>query len=251
MNSPITLPSMAIIGYMTTLAEYYHILCKKPAEPAVLDEFARFQAELLDWNAQFNLTAIRSPEEIESKHFMDSISLLPSLQQHHVHSLIDVGTGAGFPGIPLKIADPSLRLVLVESVEKKAKFCRHIVQLLELDDTDVIVERAEALGQNKTCREQFDCAVARAVAPLSILLEYLLPLVHVGGIVVAQKSAAVEDEIRLARNACAILGGGEMKIEPVHIPGLDVTRNLVIVEKIKPTPPIYPRRVGLPAKKPL
>lgn len=244
-------PSMLIIGYMTNLADYYHSLCNRPAQPALLDRFSQFQSELLEWNAQFNLTAIRSAEEIESKHFMDSLSLLPTLQQYQVHSLIDVGTGAGFPGIPLKIADPALRLVLVESVEKKARFCRHIVQTLDLKDTSVIVERAETIGQNKTYREQFDGAVARAVAALPILLEYLLPLVHAGGIVIAQKSAAVEDEIRQARNACAILGGGEMKIETVHIPGLDAARNLVIIEKVKSTPPIYPRRVGLPAKKPL
>jgi len=236
---------------MTTLTDYYHTLSGQSASPALLDKLAQYQTELLAWNAQFNLTAIRSAEEIETKHFMDSLSLLPTLQQYHVHSLIDIGTGAGFPGIPLKIADPSLRLVLVESVEKKAKFCQHIIQTLDLSDTEVIVERAEVLGQNQTYREQFDCAVARAVAALPILLEYLLPLIHVGGIVIAQKSAAVDDEIRLARNACAILGGGELKIEPVSIPGLDVTRNLVIIKKVKPTPSIYPRRVGLPAKKPL
>jgi len=182
---------------------------------------------------------------------MDSLSLLPTLQQYQVHSLIDIGTGAGFPGFPLKIVDPALHVVLVESVEKKAAFCRHIIQKLDLKETEVVVERAEAVGQNILYREQFDCAAARAVAPLPVLLEYLLPLVHVGGIIIAQKSASVDEEIAQAKNACAILGGGKMHIEPVTIPGLDAVRNLVIVEKRRSTPAAYPRRVGLPAKKPL
>ena len=164
-------PSMLIIGYMTTLADYYFNLCGKSATPEILYAFTKFQSELLEWNAQFNLTAIRSAEEIETKHFMDSLSLLPTLQQYQVHSLIDIGTGAGFPGIPLKIVDPALRVVLVESVEKKAAFCRHILQTLDLKDAEVVVERAEALGQNKLYREQFDCAAARAIAPLPVLLE--------------------------------------------------------------------------------
>ena len=236
---------------MTNLAEYYHNLCNESFSPIFEEQFIQYRDELLEWNSQFNLTAIRSPEEIETKHFMDSLSLLPILQKYQAKSLIDIGTGAGFPGIPLKIVDPALKLVLVESVEKKAKFCRHIIQTLDLKDADVIVERAEAAGQKKNYREQFDCAVARAVAALPALLEYLLPLVHVGGLVIAQKSAAVDEEIKQAKNACAILGGGKIQVKPVTIPGLEAERNLVIIEKVKPTPMMYPRRVGLPAKKPL
>ena len=236
---------------MTTLSNYYQTLSGKTASSLMLQAFNQYQEQLLSWNAQFNLTAIRSPEEIETKHFMDSLSLLSTLQQYQVHSLIDIGTGAGFPGIPLKIVDPALHLVLVESVEKKAAFCRHIIQTLDLKDAEVVIERAEAIGQNELYREQFDCAAARAVAPLPVLLEYLLPLVRVGGIVITQKSASVDQEIAQAKNACAILGGAEMRVEPVMIPGLDAVRNLVIVEKRKATPAAYPRRVGLPAKKPL
>jgi 16S rRNA (guanine527-N7)-methyltransferase len=213
--------------------------------------FQRFSSELLDWNQKFNLTAIRTPEEIESKHFMDALSLLPTLRHYRVGSLIDVGTGAGFPGIPIKIVQPDLHLVLVESVEKKAGFCRHIVTTLELVDVEVVAERAEAVGQNRQYREQFDCAVARAVAALPILLEYLLPLVRVGGIVIAQKGASAGQEMEQAKNACAILGGGKMHSEKVHIPGLDDERYLIIVEKLRNTPAQYPRRIGLPAKKPL
>jgi len=236
---------------MTMLADYYHTLCGESTTPQILNAFAQYQSELLTWNAQFNLTAIRSAEEIESKHFMDALSLLPTLRRYQIRSLIDVGSGAGFPGIPLKIVQPDLRLVLVESVEKKAVFCKHILQILDLNDAEVVVDRAEALGQNKLYREQFDCAVARAVAALPVLLEYLLPLVRVEGIVIAQKSASVEEEIAQAKNACAILGGREMQIEQVTIPGVDAPRNLVIIQKIKPTPAGYPRRVGTPAKKPL
>ncbi len=236
---------------MTNLAEFYQNLGKEPISPEMLNQFIHYRNQLLEWNSQFNLTAIRTPEEIETKHFMDSLSILLTLQKYQVKSLIDIGTGAGFPGIPLKIVDPSLKLVLVESVEKKANFCRHIIQTLNLEDAGVVVERAETIGQDKAYREQFDCAAARAVAALPVLLEYLLPLVHVGGIVIAQKSAAVEDEIKQAKNACAVLGGGTMQVEPIIIPGLDAERALVIIEKVKPTPAAYPRRVGLPAKKPL
>jgi len=236
---------------MERLSFIKSLLSENLSESEIISSLLIYLQELLSWNAQFNLTAIRSAEEIETKHFMDSLSLLPTLQQYQVHSLIDIGTGAGFPGIPLKIVDPSLHLVLVESVEKKAAFCRHIIQTLNLQDTQVVVERAEAIGQNKLYREQFDCAAARAVAPLPVLLEYLLPLVRVGGIIIAQKSASVDEEVAQAKNACAILGGGKIHVEPVTIPGLDAARNLVIVVKSKPTPAIYPRRVGLPAKKPL
>ncbi|RJQ42614.1 MAG: 16S rRNA (guanine(527)-N(7))-methyltransferase RsmG [Anaerolineaceae bacterium] len=236
---------------MQSLQDYYNILTGSTLSVSALEAFEKFQAELLLWNEQFNLTAIRSAEEIERKHFMDALSLLPTLEKYHIQNLIDIGTGAGFPGIPLKIVNPSLPLVLVESVEKKAAFCRHILQTLDLKNAEVVVDRAEVLGQNKIYREQFDCAAARAVAALPVLLEYLLPLVRVGGIVIAQKSASVEEEISQARNACAILGGGEMLVEAVSIPGLNAARNLVIIEKIKTTPPMYPRRVGLPTKKPL
>lgn len=236
---------------MQNLFDYYHSLTGDGMPAACQAAFQRFSSELLDWNQKFNLTAIRTPEEIESKHFMDAFSLLPTLQHYRVSSLIDIGTGAGFPGIPLKIVQPDLHLVLVESVEKKAGFCRHITSILELSDVEVLAERAETVGQNRQYREQFDCAVARAVAALPILLEYLLPLVRVGGIVIAQKGASAGQEMEQAKNACAILGGGKMHSERVHIPGLDDERYLIIIEKVRNTPAQYPRRIGLPAKKPL
>lgn len=236
---------------MRALQDYVQELTGEPLPSALQASFSTYQQELLDWNTRINLTAIREESEVEVKHFMDSLSLYPTLRKHKVTSLIDIGTGAGFPGIPLKILDPQLKLVLVESIEKKARFCQHILDTLQLQDAQVVVERAEAVGQNAAHREQYDCAVARAVAVLPVLLEYLLPLVRVGGIAIAQKSAAVEDELAQARNACAILGGVDMHVQQVTIPGLDAERNLVIVEKVKPTPATYPRRIGLPSKKPL
>jgi 16S rRNA (guanine527-N7)-methyltransferase len=236
---------------MRALQEYVQELTGEPLPSALQASFSTYQQELLDWNTRINLTAIREESEVEVKHFMDSLSLYPTLRKHKVASLIDIGTGAGFPGIPLKILDPLLKLVLVESIEKKARFCQHILDTLQLQDAQVVVERAEAVGQNAAHRKQYDCAVARAVAALPVLLEYLLPLVRVGGIAIAQKSTAVEEELAQARNACAILGGAAMHVQQVTIPGLDAERNLVIVEKVKPTPATYPRRIGLPSKKPL
>jgi len=236
---------------MENLQRFLEKIKNSESQKTFLLKFILYRSELQKWNTQFNLTAIRTLEEIESKHFMDALSLLPTLQHYRVSSLIDIGTGAGFPGIPLKIVRSDLRLVLVESVEKKAGFCRHITSILELSDVKVLTERAEAVGQNRQYREQFDCAVARAVAALPILLEYLLPLVRVGGIVIAQKGASAGQEMEQAKNACAILGGGKMHSERVHIPGLDDERYLIIVEKIRNTPEQYPRRIGLPARKPL
>ncbi len=236
---------------MKELFNYINTLEIDPISRKQSLAFTNYQQVLLDWNTRINLTAIREESEVEVKHFMDSLSLYPTLRKHKVASLIDIGTGAGFPGIPLKILDPLLKLVLVESIEKKARFCQHILDTLQLQDAQVVVERAEAVGQNAAHREQYDCAVARAVAALPVLLEYLLPLVRVGGIAIAQKSAAVEEELAQARNACAILGGADMHVQQVTIPGLDAERNLVIVEKVKPTPATYPRRIGLPSKKPL
>lgn len=236
---------------MRALQDFVQELTGEPLPSALQASFSTYQQELLDWNTRINLTAIREESEVEVKHFMDSLSLYPTLRKHKVTSLIDIGTGAGFPGIPLKILDPQLKLVLVESIEKKARFCQHILDTLQLQDAQVVVERAEAVGQNAAHREKYDCAVARAVAALPVLLEYLLPLVRVGGIAIAQKSAAVEEELAQARNACAILGGADMHVQQVTIPGLDAERNLVIVKKVKPTPATYPRRIGLPSKKPL
>jgi len=213
--------------------------------------FTTYESELLTWNEKFNLTAIRDPEGIRTKHFLDSLSILVELKTPAPLRLIDVGTGAGFPGIPLKILLPSMHLTLVESVGKKASFCRHIAELLQLDNVEVITARAEDLGQNPLYREKFDWAVARAVASMPVLAEYLLPLVRIGGAILAQKGESAHAEVQSAEKAIRILGGTLRKIASVTLPGIAEERFLVIMDKKAATPPQYPRRAGLPQKKPL
>src|SRR5512135_134597 len=210
-----------------------------------------YERELLDWNQKFNLTAIRDAESIRTKHFLDSFSCVLAWKASPPDRLIDVGTGAGFPGIPLKILYPNLRLTLVESVGKKAMFCQHIVRVLGLEHVDVIQTRAESLGQSPQHREKYDWAVARAVANLNVLGEYLLPLVKVGGRALAQKGESGPAEAQSAEKAMGLLGGKLKQIIPVNLPGVADDRYLVVVEKIAATPPKYPRKPGIPVKQPL
>jgi 16S rRNA (guanine527-N7)-methyltransferase len=165
--------------------------------------------------------------------------------------LIDVGTGAGFPGIPLKILYPNLRLTLVESVGKKAMFCQHVVRVLGLDHVEVVKARAEEVGQDPAHREQYDWAAARAVANLNILSEYLLPLVKLGGTMLAQKGESGPAEAQSAEKAMKLLGGNLRELVQVNLPGVAEDRYLVLVDKVAATPPKYPRKAGIPAKQPL
>lgn len=210
-----------------------------------------FEHELLEWNAHFNLTAIREAEGIRTKHFLDSLSCILAWQDQPPRQMIDVGTGAGFPGIPIKILYPSMRLTLVESVGKKANFCRHMVGLLNLEATEVVTARAEDVGQMPAHREAYDWAVARAVADLPALAEYLLPLVAIGGSMLAQKGQAAPAEVHKAGNAFKILGGALRQLVPVTLPGVAEERYLVVVDKVAATPGNYPRKPGIPVKKPL
>ncbi|GIV65761.1 MAG: 16S rRNA (guanine(527)-N(7))-methyltransferase RsmG [Chloroflexota bacterium] len=213
--------------------------------------FQRYEDELLDWNSRLNLTAIRDREGIRTKHFLDSLSCILAFRERPPDRLIDVGTGAGFPGIPLKIIYPRMKLTLVESVGKKLEFCRHIVQTLELDNVTLLQARAETLGQDRAHREQYDWAVARAVANLPVLAEYLLPLVAMGGKMLAQKGESAHAEAVAAERAIRLLGGELQQIIPVLVPGIAEERYLVVVDKVASTPPGYPRRVGLPARRPI
>jgi 16S rRNA (guanine527-N7)-methyltransferase len=210
-----------------------------------------YERELLDWNQKFNLTAIRDVESIRTKHFLDSFSCVLAWKANPPFRLIDVGTGAGFPGIPLKIIYPTMELTLVESVGKKAMFCQHIVRVLGLESVNVIQARAESLGQKPDHREKYDWAVARAVANLNVLSEYLLPLVKVGGTVIAQKGESGPAEAQSAEKAMKVLGGKLKKVIPVNLPGVVDDRYLVLVDKVAATPPQYPRNAGIPAKLPL
>jgi 16S rRNA (guanine527-N7)-methyltransferase len=210
-----------------------------------------FENELLAWNEKFNLTAIRDSEGIRTKHFLDSFSCILAWRENPPRRLIDVGTGAGFPGIPLKILYPSMELTLVESVGKKANFCRHAVEVLKLEAVEVVTARAEEVGQDPARRESYDWAVARAVAHLPVLSEYLLPFVQVGGRMLAQKGSGGPAEVHKSENAFRLLGGRMRSLLPVVLPGVAEERYLVVVDKVAATPPQYPRQPGFPSKKPL
>jgi len=210
-----------------------------------------YEKELMEWNQKFNLTAIRDVESIRVKHFLDSFSCVQAWKANPPHHLIDVGTGAGFPGLALKILYPSMKLTLVESVGKKAMFCQHIVSTLRLENVNVVQARAEALGQDRKHREKYDWAVARAVANLNVLSEYLIPLVEIGGKILAQKGESGPAEAQSAEKAMKLLGGKLEQLIQVNLPGVADDRYLVVIDKVAATPPQYPRKAGMPGKEPL
>lgn len=216
--------------------------------------FRTYYGELMEWNQRFNLTAITDYEGVQVRHFLDSLSCLLALPQAELQAgarVIDVGTGAGFPGIPLKILCPRMRLTLLEATQKKVRFLEHLVQCLNLRKVEVIQARVETLGHRVGYREQYDWALARAVAEMPTLAEYLLPLVRVGGAILAQKGENGPAEVQVAEEAIRILGGRVRRIVPVGLHGLAETRYLVVVDKVAATPEKYPRRPGIPAKRPL
>jgi len=243
---------------MDSLAAGARALLNLKLAPAQLAAFQSYADELGAWNERFNLTAIKDLEGVQVKHFLDSLSILKVLCPQPVSEagrlrakLVDVGTGAGFPGLPLKIVCPQMQLTLVEATGKKVKFCEHVVEALKLSGVSVIKARAEEIGRNPAHREKYDWAVARAVAEMPTLAEYLLPLVKRGGHAVAQKGQDAPAETQTAEGAVRRLGGELEQIVPVELPGIVETRYLVIFKKVAATPPAYPRRVGVPAKTPL
>jgi len=216
-----------------------------------IDTLSIYERELVIWNDKISLTAIRDAEGIRIKHFLDSFSCVLAWGDQPPKTLVDVGVGAGFPGIPLKIIYPELHLTLVESVAKKAKFCQLMVDTLKLKNVTVIQARAEKLGQNPKHRESYDWAVARAVAKLPILSEYLLPLVKVGGKMLAQKGERGLAETQDAENALNILGGELEQVISLTLPSVVEERYLILINKISTTPSQYPRREGIPSKRTL
>lgn len=213
--------------------------------------FKRYQELLLEWNTIHNLTAIRLPDEILVKHFLDSLSCYLAMQDSPSERIIDVGTGAGFPGLVLKILYPHIDLTLVESVQKKMDFCRLVVDELVLEGVSFLQTRVEEVGQMPEHREKYDWAVARAVANLPVLSEYLLPLLHRNGIMVAMKGETAPAEAHTAEYAIHILGGHLRRLIPITLPGVAEQRFLVIVDKVATTPAIYPRKPGIPNKRPI
>ncbi len=221
-----------------------------------VDQFDLYYHQLVDWNARINLTAITEYTQVLVKHFLDSLSVALALPRPFEtklqgKKLIDVGAGAGFPGVPLAIAFPQLQVTLLEATGKKAIFLDQLGRALDLANVSVLRGRAEELGQKPEYREVFDFAAARAVAELRSLVELTLPFVSVGGALIAQKSLDVQAEAETAANAIRALGGARREVIPVRSPGVPEPRYLVVVDKVAPTPEKYPRRAGMPEKRPL
>lgn len=215
------------------------------------DAFLRYARLLEEWNSRINLTAITEFEEVVHKHFLDSVYPFLLLKPQGVTCLLDLGSGAGFPGIPLKIIFPALEITLLDSLNKRVLFLNEVINSLKLEKIKAMHGRAEDLGKNKLYREQFDLVTARAVAPMRVLAEYCLPFARVGGSFWAYKSENMREELQLAQRAIGLLGAEAS--EPTHytLPGAEAGRSLIICHKIKESPSSYPRRAGSIAKKPL
>lgn len=220
-----------------------------PLSAAQLAQFATYAAELQHWNQRINLTAITDPTQIVLRHFLDSLACACHWGDTP-RSLVDIGSGAGFPGIPLKLACGHLHLTLIESVGKKATFLQHIVDTLGLQDVSIVQARAEAVGRDPQQRERYDVATARAVSSLRVLAEYALPLLRIEGRLLAPKGASIDEELQEAAPALARLGGRIQASAPVRLPALE-DRTMVVIVKTTATPAAYPRAVGVPARRPL
>lgn len=214
-----------------------------------LNKFYNYMNLLLEWNEKINLTAITNPEEIVLKHFIDSLTINKYIEKNK--NIVDVGTGAGFPGIPLKIYRPDVKVTLVDSLNKRIIFLNEVIDNLKLSDIYTVHSRIEDFGKDKKYREKFDYVTARAVANLSVLSEYLIPITKVNGKCICMKGSEIEEEVNNSKNAINILGGKIEKIEKFNLPNTDISRNLVIINKIRNTPNKYPRKAGIPAKEPL
>ena len=214
-------------------------------------QFDRYYELLIEWNRVMNLTGITEYDEVNLKHFTDSLTIVRIKNMENVSTLIDVGTGAGFPGIPIKIAFPHIKVTLLDSLNKRIKFLNQVVEELDLKDVVTLHGRAEDYAKKEEYREQFDLCASRAVANLSTLSEYCLPFIKKGGCFVSYKSADSDEEIQQSEKALDILGGKIEKVDKFVLPGSDMGRALVMIEKVKNTPRKYPRKAGVPSKEPL
>lgn len=234
------------------LAQRAQTLFEIQVTAAQLEQLAFYETEMLDWNAnRCNLTAITDPDDIEVRHFLDSMSVLSYLNPTDNALIADIGTGAGLPGLVMKILRPDLRMTLIESIGKKTDFLAYITRQLGLKDIEILTDRVEAVGQNLKYREQYDMVIARAVANMPILAEYTLPLCKIGGVAVAMKGGSALREVEEGNFAIEVLGGKFVSLFPVNLPEVYSPHLLVVVQKMNNTPKKYPRGVGIPAKRPL
>lgn len=216
-----------------------------------MEQFLQYYELLVEKNKVMNLTAITEFDEVVEKHFLDSVSLTQQLDLHQPLKVLDLGTGAGFPGIPLKIVFPELEITLMDSLNKRVLFLQDVISSLQLENIEAVHGRAEEAARNKKYREGFDLCVSRAVANISTLSEYCLPFVKVGGSFISYKSSTIEDELEEGKKGIAILGGKVKDVYKFTLPESELQRSFVIIEKEKKTPKAYPRKAGTPSKEPL
>lgn len=218
-----------------------------------INQFIEYYEILVEWNSFMNLTAITEFNEVMKKHFVDSLSLVKALPEisEKEYTLIDVGTGAGFPGVPLKIVFPNLKILLLDSLNKRVSFLNEVINKLKLENVEAVHGRAEDYARNKEFRESFDVCVSRAVANLSTLSEYCIPFIKKDGYFVSYKSEKISEELDNAYKAIEILGGNYERQVEFYLPDSDIYRNLAVIKKVKATPSKYPRKAGLPSKEPI
>ena len=216
-----------------------------------IQQFLTYYEMLVEWNEVMNLTAITEYEEVMKKHFVDSLSLIQTFDVNKKVSVIDVGTGAGFPGLTLKIAYPNMKVTLLDSLNKRINFLNAVIEKLGLTDVETVHGRAEDFAKPGKLREKYDLCVSRAVANLTTLSEYCLPFVKVGGEFISYKSEKITEEMENAKKAISLLGGKFDRSKDFNLPDSDIYRNLVVIKKVKETPKKFPRKAGLPSKEPL
>ncbi|MBS4534954.1 16S rRNA (guanine(527)-N(7))-methyltransferase RsmG [Clostridium sp. D2Q-14] len=216
-----------------------------------IDDFIAYKELLKEWNEKINITAIKEDSEIDIKHFLDSLTILKTGYVKDGLKIIDIGTGGGFPGIPIKIANKSTEVVLLDSLNKRIKFLHEVINEIGLNNIKAIHGRAEDYGKNEEYREQFDLAVSRAVAPLNVLLEYCIPFVKVGGYFIAMKGTQLNNEVEESEKSLKIMGGIIENRFDIKLPFSDIVHKLLVIKKIFKTPTKYPRKAGKPKQKPL